>query len=57
MIFVPSNLATRSVLRMDLIAILSGSFDNPVSFRLIARATLTPPSMACIAADPVDLPR
>lgn len=55
MIFVPGNLM-RSVLRMYSIAILSVSFDNPASFKLIAHATLTPISMTCVAADPVDLP-
>jgi len=57
MTFVRIDLAMRGVLRIYLIAILSGSFDNPASFKLIAHATLTPISIACIAASPVDLPR
>lgn len=52
MIFVPGNLATRGVLRMYLIAIMSGSFDSPASFKLIARATLTPIPVTGVARRP-----
>lgn len=41
LIFIHINLATRSILRKYLIAILPGRFDNPALCKLMDHATLT----------------